>query len=71
MGAGLLMEALRQTAVRGDRRTLDRIGGVMLISPDIDAGPCSASRRMSWANCRSPSSSSVRTATAICGFRRR
>lgn len=36
MGAGLLMEALRQTAVRGDRRTLDRIGGVMLISPDID-----------------------------------
>lgn len=36
MGAGLAMEALRQTAIRGDRHTLDLIGGVILISPDID-----------------------------------
>ncbi len=36
MGGGLTMEALRTAAVRGDRRTLDRLGGVMLISPDID-----------------------------------
>ena len=36
MGAALTMEALRQIAIAGDRRTLDRIGGVVLISPDID-----------------------------------
>ena len=36
MGAGLTMEALRQTAIRGDQKTLDMIGGVILISPDID-----------------------------------
>jgi len=36
MGAGLTVEALRQTAIRGDRHTLDMIGGVILISPDID-----------------------------------
>ena len=36
MGAGLTIEALRQSAIRGDRRALDRIGGVILISPDID-----------------------------------
>ena len=36
MGAGLTMEALRQTAIRGDRKTLDMIGGVVFISPDID-----------------------------------
>lgn len=36
MGAALTMEALRQTAIRGDKKTLDMIGGVVLISPDID-----------------------------------
>lgn len=36
MGAFLTMEALRQLAIRGDRATLSRIGGVVLISPDID-----------------------------------
>lgn len=36
MGAHLTMEALRQLALRGDRRVLDRIGGVILMSPDID-----------------------------------
>lgn len=36
MGAGLTMEALRTAAVRGDQRTLDMLGGVILISPDID-----------------------------------
>ena len=36
MGASLLMESLRQIAIRGDRQTLSRIGGVILISPDID-----------------------------------
>ncbi len=36
MGASLTMEVLRQIAIRGDRRLLSRIGGVILISPDID-----------------------------------
>lgn len=36
MGAGLAMEAMRELAIAGDTRTLDRIGGVMLISPDLD-----------------------------------
>lgn len=36
MGTALTMETLRQIAIRGDRRTLDRLGGVILISPDID-----------------------------------
>lgn len=36
MGAALTMEALRQTAIRGDRKTLDLISAVILISPDID-----------------------------------
>lgn len=36
MGSGLTMEALRTAAIRGDRRTLDLLGGVILISPDID-----------------------------------
>lgn len=36
MGSGLAMEALRQTAIRGDRAALGRIAGVILISPDID-----------------------------------
>lgn len=36
MGSQLLMETLRQIALRGDRALLNRIGGVILISPDID-----------------------------------
>lgn len=36
MGAGLTIEAMRQTAIRGDRKTMDLISGVILISPDID-----------------------------------
>ena len=36
MGTQLTMEVLRQMALRGDRATLDRIGGVVLMSPDID-----------------------------------
>lgn len=38
MGAELMMESLRQMAIAGDRRTLDRIGAVVLLSPDIDIG---------------------------------
>jgi esterase/lipase superfamily enzyme len=36
MGSGLTMEALRQTAIRGDQAVIDRLAGVILISPDID-----------------------------------
>lgn len=36
MGGHLVMEALRQIAVSGDRALMSRIGGVILISPDID-----------------------------------
>ena len=36
MGSNLAMEALRQSAIRGDRRVLNRLAGVILISPDID-----------------------------------
>jgi esterase/lipase superfamily enzyme len=36
MGSGLTMEALRTAAIRGDARTLQVLGGVVLISPDID-----------------------------------
>jgi esterase/lipase superfamily enzyme len=36
MGTGVLMETLRQLAIAGDRATLDRIAGVILISPDLD-----------------------------------
>jgi esterase/lipase superfamily enzyme len=36
MGSGLVVETLRQLAIRGDRQTLSRIAGVILISPDID-----------------------------------
>jgi esterase/lipase superfamily enzyme len=36
MGSGLMMEALRTAALRGDRSSLGLIGGVILISPDID-----------------------------------
>ncbi len=38
MGGFLTMEALRQLALEHDRQTLSRIGGVILISPDIDVG---------------------------------
>lgn len=36
MGAALTMESLRQTAIRGDHKTLNLIRAVILISPDID-----------------------------------
>ena len=36
MGAQLTMEALREIALRGDHRILQRLSGVVLISPDID-----------------------------------
>lgn len=36
MGSNLAMEALRQSAIRGNRKVLDRLAGVILISPDID-----------------------------------
>ena len=36
MGAQLTMEAMRQSAIGGDRTLLDRISGVVLMSPDID-----------------------------------
>ncbi len=36
MGSQLVMETLRQAALRGDRHLLDRISGVVLMSPDID-----------------------------------
>ncbi len=36
MGAQLTMEVLRQIALQGDRATLSRVGGVVLIAPDID-----------------------------------
>ncbi|WP_147125051.1 alpha/beta hydrolase [Shimia ponticola] len=36
MGALLVMEALRDLAQRGDRATLARVSGLILISPDID-----------------------------------
>ncbi len=36
MGSQLVMEALRQIALRGDRQVLSRISGVVLMSPDID-----------------------------------
>jgi len=36
MGGAVVMETLRQIALSGDRRLLDKIGGVVLMSPDID-----------------------------------
>lgn len=36
MGAALTMETLRQMAIRGDSAALDRVAGVILISPDLD-----------------------------------
>lgn len=46
MGANLTMEALRQAAIRGDRATLNAIGGVILISPDIDVDVFRAQARV-------------------------
>lgn len=36
MGSALTMEALRSLALRGDKKTLAKLSGVILISPDID-----------------------------------
>lgn len=36
MGSALTMETLRQLAIRGSDRVLNRVKGVVLISPDID-----------------------------------
>ncbi len=36
MGSSLAMEAMRQASIRGDQATMDRIAGVILISPDLD-----------------------------------
>lgn len=36
MGSALTMEALRTVALRGDKASLARLSGVILISPDID-----------------------------------
>ena len=36
VGSELVMEVLRQAAIRGDRKLLGRISGVVLMSPDID-----------------------------------
>lgn len=36
MGTSIAVEVLRQLAIAGDRATLDRVSGVMLISPDLD-----------------------------------
>ena len=46
MGANLIMEALRQTAIRGDDKTLAAVGGVILISPDIDVDVFRSQARM-------------------------
>lgn len=36
MGSHLVMESLRQIALKGNRRILNRINGVVLMAPDID-----------------------------------
>ncbi|MFZ1480191.1 MAG: alpha/beta fold hydrolase [Paracoccaceae bacterium] len=36
MGGALTMETLRQASIRGDRRLMASLGGVILISPDLD-----------------------------------
>ena len=36
MGGALTMETLRQAAIRGDAKVMNKIGGVILISPDLD-----------------------------------
>ena len=36
MGGALTMETLRQASIRGDRKVMDKLAGVILISPDLD-----------------------------------
>ncbi len=36
MGGALTMETLRQAAIRGDRKVMGHLAGVVLISPDLD-----------------------------------
>ncbi|MGB4829125.1 MAG: alpha/beta fold hydrolase [Paracoccaceae bacterium] len=36
MGAALTMETLRQASIRGDKMVMNALGGVILISPDLD-----------------------------------
>ena len=36
MGGALTMETLRQASIRGDKKVLGALGGVILISPDLD-----------------------------------
>ena len=36
MGSMVAMETLRQVSIRGDKRTINALGGVILISPDLD-----------------------------------
>lgn len=36
MGGALTMETLRQASLRGDSKVMSRVGGVILISPDLD-----------------------------------
>ena len=36
MGSALIMEALRELAIRGDSGTLSRISSVLLVAPDVD-----------------------------------
>jgi esterase/lipase superfamily enzyme len=36
MGSSVAMEALRTISIRGNRKLLDSVGGVVLISPDLD-----------------------------------
>lgn len=36
MGSALTMEAMRQISIRGDKQLLQKIAGVIMISPDID-----------------------------------
>ena len=45
MGTLMTMEALRQIAIAGNRKVLDRIGGVVLLSPDLDVDVFEAAAR--------------------------
>jgi esterase/lipase superfamily enzyme len=36
MGGALTMESLRQSAIRGDKLVMSHLGGVILLSPDLD-----------------------------------
>lgn len=46
MGTAVAMETLRQVAIRNDRRLIDRLGGVVLISPDLDVDVFRAEARV-------------------------